>query len=96
MVDLSAAALDFKSKVDKSLYSDSDFKELLEEEIKEKNDIIERHGGEVAAFEEQAEIRRQQFKFINDRETQAEKDQRFTEFNAKLRVKLTERQSNEI
>ena len=58
MVDLSSAALDFKSKVDKSLYSDSDFKELLDEEIKEKNDIIERHGGEVVAFEEQEEIRK--------------------------------------
>ena len=39
--------------VERSLYNELEFKELLEEETKQKNEIINRHGEEIRAFEDQ-------------------------------------------
>ena len=43
--------------VEKSLYTELEFKELLEEETKQKNEIIYRHGEEIRAFEDQKTMR---------------------------------------
>ena len=75
--------------VEKSLYTELEFKELLEEETKQKNEIIYRHGEEIRAFEDQKMMRQEQFKPINDRETKEEVDERFEVQDGKLKGKIT-------
>lgn len=82
--------------VERALYSELDFKELLVEEKKQKDEIIFRHGEEVRAFSDQKKIRMSQFKAINDRETEEEKVERFEIQDGKLKGKITERQYTEI
>ena len=82
--------------VNNALYRELEFKELQEAESKQRNEIIQRHGEEHRAFEDQKAVRQQEFKPINDRETQEEKDKRFHVFDLKLKGKISERQAKEI
>lgn len=75
-----------------AIYTELEFKELLEEETKQKNEIIYRHGEEIRAFEDQKQIRQEQFKAINERETKEEIDERFEIQDGKLKGKITQRQ----